>query len=675
MRFVRKFAVSVALGGSVMAMLTPVATASAATSSNYSATVFMPPSWPDFQTSDYTTGTQLIMPGTLLEGLVGYDQNFVIVPKVADHWTHNKNFTQWTFYLRHDAKWSNGQSVTAQDFYFAWMWLARPGQKGFPPVWASPVQFLVNGWSYVSGAVPASQVGLKVINDYTLQCTLSNPNPNFLEAFVGGQNGGQSLPLYPPLIKAHPTDWYLPQYFVGNGPYTLQSFTPNGTIVLTRNPKYVGNSHEDNVGNLQTIKILPAPSTPLEDYMSGATDLTGIGSPNDFVYASKSPQLRGQLGRGYSTKIQLLTWDKSIYPSAFDKVDVRKAIAYAINRFVIANKVQNGMSLPIGTVMSNKYDPYEKFNLPLNGDLNTAKKLLATAGYPNGKGLPTLYLYQASGAADTTLESIQAQLEQVGITSKILQIPEQILGEGNYDFANIKIKPGFVDSSWQAPGPGSYSTEFGVQFILPGSVRQEIGKPLSIMNSGGNNPLAVKAYGDPTNSKLGTKWSDWAPLIKDFNQINAWMEKNGNIKGLFMNNPLPGSPTNQQTWDKMVRKWKADKTDKDKHNDFVAAWQYLGGNGGNYGMDLSMIINKALLKDPELLKMNYDNTILGQLPVNQAQKLGGKIADEWEQMYWEIPLTNMFNTYLHRSWLTNVPANPYTWDNIINLQYLTAKPH
>jgi peptide/nickel transport system substrate-binding protein/oligopeptide transport system substrate-binding protein len=633
----------------------------------------MPPSWPDLQTTDYTTGTQLIMPGALLEGLVGYNKDFSkIVPKVANSWTHNKNYTVWTFNLRHDAKWSNGQPVTANDFYFSWMWLARPGQKGFPPMYASPMQFIVNGYAYESGSVPASKVGLKVLNKWTLQCTLANPNPNFLEGLVGGQNGGQSLPLYPPLIKKHPTDWYLPKYFVGNGPYLLSSFKANGQMVLTRNPKYVGHPGEYNVGNLKTITIIPSSSTPLQAYMSNTTDVALLTNPSDYIYAKT--KLKDQYVRSYSTGEAELTWDHSVYASPYDKLDVRKAIAYAIDRTVIANKVDNGMSLPVGTLMPKKYDAYETFSLPLTAQVKQAQKLLAQAGYPGGKGLPTLYFYQASGAADPVLESVQAQLKaNLGIQSKIVELPSQIAGSGTYDFANLKEQPGFVDGSWEAPGPGSYSVEFGVQFVLPQPDRAHFGKALSMMNAGQNNPYAVKAYGNPSNKQLGLKWSDWAPMVQDFNTVNAWMQKYGNTPGLLMQNPLPGSPTNQQLWDSYVAKWKAAKTDADKHAAWLTAWQYLGGNGGNYGLDLSLEINKDLMKEPSLLKLNAENTKLGQISTSQAQKLGGAVADEWEQLYWEIPLTQKSQIALQKPGLMNVPYNPYTWDNIINLQYMSTQ--
>ena len=86
-----------------------------------------------------------------MEGLYGYNDKNQIVPKIATGYKVSGGGKVWTFYLRHDARWSNGQPVTAQDFYYAWMRLLSP-QDSTGAVWASVAQYAVNAWQYSSPA-------------------------------------------------------------------------------------------------------------------------------------------------------------------------------------------------------------------------------------------------------------------------------------------------------------------------------------------------------------------------------------------------------------------------------------------------------------------------------------------------------------------------------------------
>ncbi|MCL6445589.1 MAG: peptide ABC transporter substrate-binding protein, partial [Alicyclobacillus sp.] len=257
-------------------------------------------------------GQILIDQGTILEGLAGYNQKNQIVPKIATHWTVTNGGKTWTFYLRKDAKWSNGDPVTANDFYYAWMRLASP-QDSTGALWAGVVQYAANAWSYHAGNVPASAVGLKVINKYTLQLTEATPHD-----LTGLLPLAASMPLDSKVVNAHPSDWFLPKYFVGDGPYVVSSFTPNGKIVLTRNPKYVGAKGQVNYGNADEIDIIPAPSVPVEDFMAGKMDVATLGNPADYQYVLQHPDLKAQLHTDPLNAIYYLEWDHSVNKSPLD---------------------------------------------------------------------------------------------------------------------------------------------------------------------------------------------------------------------------------------------------------------------------------------------------------------------------------------------------------------------
>ena len=110
-----------------------------------------------------------------MEGLYGYNDKNQIVPKIATGYKVSGGGKVWTFSLRHDARWSNGKPVTAQDFYYAWMRLLSP-QDSTGALWASVAQYAVNAWQYHAGAATASQVGIKVLNPYAIQLRLTAPH-------------------------------------------------------------------------------------------------------------------------------------------------------------------------------------------------------------------------------------------------------------------------------------------------------------------------------------------------------------------------------------------------------------------------------------------------------------------------------------------------------------------
>jgi ABC-type transport system substrate-binding protein len=120
----------------------------------------------------------LVSQGTIFEGLYGYTPELKVVPKVAESATPAQDGLVWTIKLRKDKKWSNGDPVTAKDYYVAWLRLMSPQLKD-APMWAGPWGQVKNGWSYKNGAIPAEEVGIKLIDDYTLEVTLIEPNAAF----------------------------------------------------------------------------------------------------------------------------------------------------------------------------------------------------------------------------------------------------------------------------------------------------------------------------------------------------------------------------------------------------------------------------------------------------------------------------------------------------------------
>lgn len=281
-----------------------------------------------------------------MEGLTGYNAKNHVVLKIASKIVSSHHERDWTIYLRHNARWSNGKSVTAQDFYDAWMYVVSP----------------------------------------------KNP-------------------------------FWTPKYFVGDGPYLVKSFVPNGQIVLARNPQYVGASGQMNVGNIQSITIEPTSSVPVEDFLAGKLSAAVIQTSSDYRYVQGNAKLKADLHVAPTANINYLEWDKSPQPSPLYKVNVRRAVALAINRSPIVNSVLAGMAGSANTFAYPGW-PTAKLERPVGYNVQEARRLLAKAGYANGKNLPTIYLYTETQANNPTwinvAEAIAQELKQnLNMTVKI----------------------------------------------------------------------------------------------------------------------------------------------------------------------------------------------------------------------------------------------------------------
>jgi len=615
---------------------------------------------------DAWQGQILVDQGTIFEGLVGYDTQYHIVPKIATHWTTSKDGLTWTFYLRRDARWSNGKTVTADDFYYAWMRFASP-QDSQAPMWESFLQFVKNGWNFHGGAAKADEVGVKVINSYELQITLAQPHPSLIGWFALAS----AVPLYKPSVEAHPTNWFLPPYFVGNGPYKVKSFVPNGQIALVRNSEYVGAKGEFNVGNVKGIDLIPTPSTPVETYMSGQLDIAPIGNPGDYQYVRYNKTLHSQLQITPQWEVDTLTFDKSMDPSPLDNPLVRKAIAEAIDRSVISDKVLNGM-VQQTQVLGPPDWPSAKYEHGIPENIADAKKLLTQAGYPHGKGIPTLEFYTPT-VGDPKIgvaEAVAQQLKQnLNIDVKIEPTPGSLLGGIIWGSYNKGILPGFVIGvgvvNWWDSSSMDMQTFIATAGSYPSDWRKYVGAATIVTN----NPYSVKAYGNPDNIKLGTGSSDLVSLQKAFDKDNAYLINyiTSQTDEVYRKSITP-IPSNASTWQGYLQAWKQAKTDADKHAAWVNAWNFIGNSGG-----LDMQVWQDQHRPDDAMQWTVLAAHENADDMNQAAVDGGRLAQSVIDSAWMVPLYDPKDLFLVKPWLTNVVYNKFSWGNFFQLQYLTIK--
>lgn len=617
----------------------------------------------------------LLDQGSLFEGLAGYNKQNQAVPAIASHWTVTDGGRVWTFYLRHDAKWSNGQPVTAEDFYYAWMRMASP-QDSTAALWAGVMQYVENAWTYKAGGCKASQVGLKVVNPYELQVTLSAPHNIIGELPIAG-----SMPLYPPDVEAHPSDWFMPQYFVGDGPYVVKSFIPNGDITLTRNHDYVG-----SVGNVQNITIVPDSTVPVEDYMSNKFDVAPVTSTSDYQYIMTHPQLKAQLHSSPEASVTYLEWDKSPFASPLDNVLVRQAIAMAIDRAPIVNNVMDGMVGPATTMGYPGWptSPYEH-SLPYN--VVQAQKLLAKAGYPDGKGIPTLYLYSQTQAVNaqsvSTAEAIQEELKQtLNINFQIEPLATTLYTEVTWDGIVHGIKPGYNIGSGGADwaDPSTLELQSDTYLTEPGTLGPQSYRMHAYDNwyTPTYDPTEVALWGNPANPKEGLTFAEMAPIQRsvesDIAYLNSWLAKQPAAYRSLLTQP--GSQTDQQQWNAYVAAWKAATTPTAKHAAWVSAWEFAGNYSGadgsaNVGLQGQVYEDKHQSKDVYLI--NMWNTESEAANPQQGIRLAADITNTLMNEGYVVPLYYTKVFYLEKPWLHGAQVDMWAWSNFYQMQNLNIQ--
>jgi len=322
----------------------------------------------------------------LLEGLVTEDPKTLDpLPGAAESWTISEDRRTYVFKMREGAKWSNGDPVTAHDFVYSWKRLVTPELAS---EYAYQLFYVENAEKYYNGEITDfNEVGVKALDDMTLEVKLRNPVPFFLSLLYH-----HSLyPVHPATIEkfgeigSRVSKWTLPGNFVGNGPFVLKTWELNKIIVVEKNPLY----WNAPIVKLDEIDFYPIDNEQTEERMfrSGRLHVTNeIPTEKIEVYKENSPELikiDPYLGT-YFYRINTLK-------KPFDDPRVRMALAMSIDRKQIVEKVTKGGEIPAYAITppdTKGFTP--KAAIPY--DVEGARQLLAEAGYPDGKGFPEIEL-------------------------------------------------------------------------------------------------------------------------------------------------------------------------------------------------------------------------------------------------------------------------------------------
>jgi oligopeptide transport system substrate-binding protein len=319
----------------------------------------------------------------LLEGLVTPDAAGTgVLPATADTWTVSQDGTVYTFHIRSDAKWSDGTPVTAQDFAWTYKRLLTPSTSALDKLYGSSSYQsdlgIKNAVNFQLGKVTDwSRVGVKALDASHLRIVLDAPNASFLQEMAAPS----MVPLPANNLTRFPYSWQTTADWVGNGPFVMKSWTPNSSMVLIPNKYYWDRKDV----HLQQVTILTAAATDAQvraQYENNELDIAQIGDPVAF---EKNPALSQALTRLHQYSVIFLTLIPSRNP-ALEDVRVRQAIALAIGRAEVAKVsplVEPSTSLVPSTL------PGFDASVGFRQNVAEARRLMAEAGYPGGRGFPT----------------------------------------------------------------------------------------------------------------------------------------------------------------------------------------------------------------------------------------------------------------------------------------------
>ncbi|OTA21396.1 periplasmic murein peptide-binding protein precursor [Xenorhabdus beddingii] len=320
------------------------------------------------------------------DGLVYTDNQGKIIPRLAERWETDDNKT-WVFHLRKGIKWSDGSPITARDVVFSWRRLVAPGTLS-PYSSYLGTAHVVNANDIMSGKKKAEELGVKALDDLTLEVKLDKPVAYFLQMLTHPV----LVPVSEKVVKKQGDKWTHPDVFVGSGAFKLSDWKVNEYVIGVRNPLYWDN--QNTVINKVTYLALTSEKSTLNRYLAGEIDITNTIPLDSFASLKKTLGEQVNIAPMLSTYYYAFNTQKP----PFNDVRVRKALSLAIDREVIADKVLAMGQLPAYGILPPNIGgmaltPPEYASWTQEQRITEAKKLLNEAGFNQNNPLKFNLLY------------------------------------------------------------------------------------------------------------------------------------------------------------------------------------------------------------------------------------------------------------------------------------------
>ncbi|EST54140.1 ABC transporter substrate-binding protein [Brevibacillus panacihumi W25] len=373
------------------------------------------------------------------EGLTSYDVNGELVNATAESFTNSPDYTQFTFKIRKDAKWSNGDPLTAHDFVYA---IKRNLDPKTASEYAYQLYYIKGGEEYNTGIGSADDVGVKALDDYTLEFTLKAPTPFFRELTFFPT----LFPLHQKTVESNPKWADEAATIVGNGPFIMKEWEHKQKIVFEKNDNYWD---KDNV-KLDRLEVAMIDDNNTAFSMFENGDIDWGGYPASTLPPDAIPYLKneGKLMVASNPGTQSVVFNTQKPP--FNNQKIRQAFAYAIDRqAIIDNILQTGVPAAYGWVPDSmglkpegyfKEDPAKAKQL-----LEEGMKELGLTSFPS-----VTYTFDSTDMNKKVAEALQDQWKRnLGIDVKLytaeLKVYRDMRSQGNFDMIRFQWGADFND--------------------------------------------------------------------------------------------------------------------------------------------------------------------------------------------------------------------------------------
>ncbi len=411
----------------------------------------------------------------MIECLYRDDENDVPQPAGAETVDISDDKLVYTFHLREDATWSNGDPVVATDYEFAWQQALNPKVASD---YAYMLYFIHNAQPYFNGEVEWSEVGVKVIDDYTLEVTLDNPLPYATDLFAFPTLAPINQKFYEEVgADKYATD---AEYFCCNGMYELTEWSHNSQIVFQKREDYW---NADAVGPDEIVyKIITDSQAGLNSYLSREIDYTDLDS-GEVVQQAEAAGFEVGVKPARSSYYLIVNTEDEFMSNQ----NLRLALAYSIDKQAL-----------VDTVYQNDNQPMTSFTPPAimgANDSSFQEALVAERGE----------MYPGSGDLEKAQEYLQAALEELGCTVDELNL--------SIDCADDSLRRNcatFLQEQWRQ--------NLGIENITVNSMQT---KQVSANRQSGDYCMSL---------------GGWSPDYNDaINFLDLWVTDGGNNDSFWSN--------------------------------------------------------------------------------------------------------------------------------------------
>ena len=357
----------------------------------------------DPQVVEDTYGSNIVR--QLFEGLMNQDADGNLEPGVATDYEVSDDKLTYTFTLRDDAVWSDGEPVTAGDFVYAWQRAASP-ELASPYQWFISLMAIENADAIIEGEMDPSELGVRAVDDKTFEVTLSEPLPYFPQMTTHAT----TFPAPQWAIEEHGSEWTRPGNMVSNGAFVLEEHVPNERTVLVKNDQYW--DAENTILERMVALVINDENQALTRYLAGELDMTEMPS-------GQYPRMKEEYPEEAISFPRLCNYYYTFNlsesgPEPFKDPRVRRALSFAVDRDIITENILAGGQPPAYTFTPSATAGFEPPEVEMAVMTQAerderAKELMEEAGYGPDNPLTFEMMYNT----DEAHEKIAVALSQM----------------------------------------------------------------------------------------------------------------------------------------------------------------------------------------------------------------------------------------------------------------------